>query len=229
MEVTPGLDPVAPLSTCPRFLPGSTTSLTLLFNSFVSGKPPSVLRSQRSFVTSLPTPPPPVWAASWPVEDSAKGRLEDSDSVVCLSFPSPSPSPCSAQAAKGRSEERDSVTCLPAPLSCLSSRPRSVSSAKGALEEREGVFCDWPGAGEVVVVMLILKVPDLEGRRETSFKVASKVERSSWAYCFLLACVDYGTSRDGRWRAGGVIGGVARGKLGKELTGRAEGIFERCK
>lgn len=35
------------LSTCPRSRPGSMTSLTRRFSSFVSGKPPSALRSQR--------------------------------------------------------------------------------------------------------------------------------------------------------------------------------------
>lgn len=88
------------------------------------------------------------------------------------------------------------MTCFPAHLSCLSScSPPASSSAKGALEEREGVFCVAPGVTDeeevevAVVVMEILKVPDLEGRRETSFRVASKVERSSWAYCAYVSCV----------------------------------------
>lgn len=114
--------------------------------------------------------------------------------MTCLSCPSSSP--C-GQAAKGRSSDSDSVTCHPERLSCLSSCSPAVgsSSAKGALSEREGVLCVAPGASdEEVVVMEILKVPDLEGRRETSFRVASKVERSSWAYCVCVNCVLRGGS-----------------------------------
>lgn len=65
------------------------------------------------------------------------------------------------------------------------------------MDEREGMFCVGSGAedGEEEVVMEILKVPDLEGRRETSFRVASKVERSSWAYFFVVSLRGYGESR----------------------------------
>ena len=44
------------LSTCPKSLPGSTQSLTLLFSSLVSGNPPSVFRSHSVFTCGCSAP-----------------------------------------------------------------------------------------------------------------------------------------------------------------------------
>lgn len=228
----PSCLPAAFPSTCPKFLPGSITSLTLLFNSFVSGNPPSTLLSQsvRVFVDTRRSASP---SSGCSVCAMADGLLRRPDMPCGVDVLAASPSACASSGlsvcataegrlpllvgcgsgagcsvsplpAKGAFAETDSagrggevrasalVVCgvaegRRAEVEAREERgksggPSSSASAKGcSAEVAEGGSED--GAAEGSAVMWILKVPEEAGRRETSPREASKVDRSSWAYC----------------------------------------------